>query len=437
MRTRFTIDVASLGVGFVFATAFGLGPGAANAASQGAPCDGDNGGLTLQEGFCAVVVADSIGRARHLAVAPNGDLYVALRQGRGNGQAGGALALRDTDGDGRMDEIERFSESSATGISIHGPYVYLAPDDGVLRYRREPGQLIPSSPPDTIVSGLPSRGPHAAKTALVDEAGGLFVNIGAPSNACQVEDRGEGSPGQDPCPDLDRRGGIWRFDAGRTGQTQADGERYATGLRNTFALAIHPDGGLYGVQHGRDQLHQSWPHLFTEEESAEKPSEELVRIERGDDFGWPFCYHDPELGRRVLAPEYGGDGEAAGLCAERKEPNFAFPAHWAPEAILFYTGDQFPERYRNGAFVSFHGSWNRAPLPQAGYNVVFLPFENGRPGTEYEIFADGFAGPDVSPQGAVHRPTGLALGPDGSLYIADDKGGRIWRVFFIGDGSGM
>jgi len=406
-----------------------LGPGVQGCSAQDSRCDPGNGGLELPPGFCAVVVADSIGRGRHLVVAPNGDILVALRRGRGDGENGGLLALRDNDGDGRADVMERFGESSATGISLRDGFIYFAPDDAVLRYPFEPGTLGPAGPPDTIVSGFPSQGRHAAKSALVDSDGSLFVNVGGPSNVCEVED----SPGQDPCPQLERQGGIWRFEAGRIGQTQADGERYATGLRNTFAVTIDPNGQLFGVQHGRDRLHQSWPALFTEEQGANKPSEELVRIERGDDFGWPYCHHDPELDRLVLAPEYGGDGEQSGLCAEKKGPEFAFPAHWAPEAIVFYTADRFPAKYRNGAFISFHGSWNRAPLPQDGYKVVFLPFESGRPAAEFEVFADGFAGPDVSPRDALHRPTGLAVGPDGSLYIADDKGGRIWRVIYVGE----
>ncbi len=401
--------------------------------AQSVRCDRNDSGLELAPGFCAVVVADSVGRARHLAVAPNGDIYVALRRGRGEGEDGGLLALRDTDGDGRADVIERLAESSATGIALRDGYLYFAPDDAVLRFPYRPGLLGPAGPPDTIVSGLPSERSHGAKSALVDDAGNLFVNIGSPSNACQLEDRVAGSAGQDPCPELETRAGIWRFDAGRTGQTQADGERYATGLRNTFAVAVSPAGDLYGVQHGRDQLHQNWPDLFTEEQGAYKPSEELVRIERGNDFGWPYCYHDPDLGRLVLAPEYGGNGTESGVCAEKKGPEFAFPAHWAPEAILFYTSDHFPARYRGGAFISFHGSWNRDPLPQDGYRVVFLPFADGRPADEYEVFADGFAGPEVSPRDALHRPTGLAVGPDGSLFIADDKGGWIWRVTYRWD----
>jgi glucose/arabinose dehydrogenase len=250
--------------------------------------------------------------------------------------------------------------------------------------------------------------------------------VGGPSNTCEAGDRAEGPVGQDPCPELERQGGIWRFDAGRTGQTQADGERY-------------PAGQLFGVQHGRDQLHQNWPALFSEEQGAHKPSEELVQIERGDDFGWPFCYHDPETDRLVLSPEYGGDGERSDRCSEKKGPAFAFPAHWAPEAILFYTADQFPARYRNGAFISFHGSWNRAPLPQGGYNVVFLPFENGSPMASPAPMSVREAPCTVRP-GWPWGPTGRSTSPttrvatsDGSLYIADDKGGRIWRVIYVGE----
>lgn len=395
------------------------------------PCDPDNGGITLPEGFCATVFADGVGRPRHIVVAPNGDVFVALAGGRG--QRGGVLALRDTNADGKADVQEQFGENGGNGIALRGEYLYFAPNDAVLRYRLPSGQLKASGRPDTIVAGLPADRSHTAKTIVVDNAGNLFVNIGSPSNACQVQDRQPGSPGMDPCPELETRAGIWRFSANRLRQKQSDGQRYATGIRNAVALTIHPgNGGLYGMQHGRDQLYANWSNLFTAEQSAEKPSEELIRIQEGDDFGWPYCYHDPELGRKVLAPEYGGDGRTVGRCASAKQPLLAFPAHWAPNAILFYTGSQFPERYRNGAFIAFHGSWNRAPLPQAGYNVVFVPFNGDRPAGTYEIFANGFAGENVQPGSARHRPTGLAQGPDGALYITDDAGGRIWRIVYTG-----
>ena len=408
------------------------GRGRHAAPPQQPACDPDNGGITLPDGFCAFVVADRVGQATHLAVAPNGDLYVALRQGR-DGPPGGVLALRDTTGDGRADVRERFGESGGTGLALRDGNLYFATDDAVLRYRLDGRRLTPAGPPETIVQGLPADRGHRAKTVALDERGNLFVNVGSPSNACQREDREPGSPGLDPCPELETRAGIWRFDAGRTGQTQTGGERFATGIRNALALTVHPENGaLYGLQHGRDQLHQNWPELFTLEEGAERPSEILVRIERGDDFGWPYCYHDPELDRIVLAPEYGGDGEKAGRCEEKEEPLVTFPGHWGPHAIVFYGGKQFPERYRGGAFVAFHGSWNRAPLPQGGYNVAFVPFDESRPAGPYQVFADGFAGPVKTPDGAEHRPAGIAQGPDGSLYVSDNVGGRIWRIVWRG-----
>ena len=115
-----------------------------------------------------------------------------------------------------------------------------------------------------------------------------------------------------------------------------------------------------------------------------------------------------------------------------RAPVATFPAHWAPNGVVFYTGDLFPAHYRGGAFIAFHGSWNRAPGPQGGYNVVFVPFSGGDAAGAYETFADGFAGAEKSPDRAIHRPSGVAVGPDGALYISDDKGGRLWRVTYRG-----
>ena len=185
-------------------------------------------------------------------------------------------------------------------------------------------------------------------------------------------------------------------------------------------------GRVYGVQHGRDQL-ATWG--FTTEQNAEIPSEILVEITDGKDFGWPYCYHDRFQNKTLLAPEYGGDGKEIGRCAAATAPLAAYPGHWAPEAIQFYTGTQFPREYRDGAFISFHGSWNRAPLPQAGFNVIFQPFRNGVATGEYTVFAQGFEKTPVSAAGAAGlRPMGLAVGPDGSLYIGSDNGGRIWQI---------
>jgi glucose/arabinose dehydrogenase len=391
-------------------------------------CEAAPDGIALPEGFCAVTSVDTLGRARHIAVAPNGDLFVAIQNTRA--QRGGIVAMRDTDGDGRVDVTERFGEDGGTGLLLRGDHLYFATNDAVLRYPLPAGSLRPAGGADTIVMGLPSDRSHAAKSIAIGGDGALFVNIGSPTNVCQP--RGQTGPGApDPCPELELRAGIWRFDANRLRQTQADGERWATGVRNAVAMTMQPStGALYAMQHGRDNLHAFFPEMYTEEESAESPSEEMLRVDRGDDFGWPYCYHDNAVGRKLLAPEYGGDSRSEGRCAQAEEPVVAFPGHWAPNALVFYTGTRFPPRYRGGAFIAFHGSWNRAPRPQAGYNVAFAPFAGANPTGGYEVFADGFAGENVAPNSARYRPTGLAVAPDGSLYIVDGQRGRIWKVMY-------
>jgi glucose/arabinose dehydrogenase len=391
-------------------------------------CDPGNAGLTLPDGFCAVVVADQVGAPRHLVVAPNGDLFVALAGGRLS--SGGVLALRDTTGDGKADVRQTFGSEGGTGIALGKGVLYASSSSTVYRYAMRAGSLTPLGAPEVIVKDLPTGGHGARNLALTSDGRTLFVNVGSPSNSCQVKDRDVESPGKDPCAELATRAGIWRFDATTADQTEGSGTRYATGIRNAVGMAFAPDGQLWSTQHGRDQLGQNWPKLFNDAQNAEKPSEELLQINRGDDFGWPYCYHDLELSHLVLAPEYGGDGKQVGRCAQKKEPAVAFPGHWAPDGLTFYTGTQFPERYRGGAFIAFHGSWNRAPLPQAGYRITFVPFKNGKPVGGYETFADGFWKEDAA--GPKHRPVGVAVGPDGSLYITDDAGGTIWRVMYKG-----
>ncbi len=396
--------------------------------------DPDNGRIQLPEGFAALVVADDLGVARHLAVRDNGDVYVALNRLQ---DGHGIVALRDTNEDGRADVIERFGEFPGTGLGIRNGYLYFASNQAVLRYRLREGELLPDPEPETIVEGFPEQSPHAAKPFAFDDAGHIYVDVGAPSNACQEQARTPGSPGLDPCPQLERQAGVWRFDADRPGQDQAaDGYRYAGGIRHSVAIEWNPDQGeLYTVQHGRDQLSFLWPELFTAEQNAELPSEEFLLVKEGSNYGWPYCYYDHIQQKRVLAPEYGGDGNEVGRCADFGEPILTFAGHWGPNDLIFYSGDQFPERYQKGALIAFHGSWNRAPLPQGGYLIAFVPFEGDRPAGDWERFADGFAGVDPieSPDDARFRPTGLAQGPDGSLYISETETGRIWRVIYTGE----
>jgi glucose/arabinose dehydrogenase len=157
----------------------------------------------------------------------------------------------------------------------------------------------------------------------------------------------------------------------------------------------------------------------------------MYALKKGDNAGWPYIYYDQIKHAKMLAPEYGGDGKKE-VTDKYIDPVAAYPGHLAPDGLLFYTGNMFPERYKHGAFIAFHGSWNRAPEPQAGFFVVFQPFKNGKPDGKWEVFADNFAGsPQQAASGrAAHRPCGLAQGPDGALYVSDDTGGAIYKITY-------
>ena len=409
-------------------------------------CPGDNAGLRLPDGFCATVFADSVGDARHIVVAANGDVYATLegtspspeKQVAGDRQPAprGVVALRDTTRDGVADVKEYFGERGNTGIAIANGYLYVDHGAKISRHRMTEGQLLPSAAEEVIVSGIPLMPGHRARNIAVTPDGDLLVNVGSATNSCQVKDRSAQSPGHDPCRELETRAGIWRFDANRTGQRFSPGARWATGIRNGMGIAVAPDGKVYATQHGRDQLFENWANLFPDQTyGAENPAEELFQVNQGDDVGWPYCYWSTAEKKRVTAPEYGGDGRNSDRCDRTKQPVATFPGHWAPMSLLFYTGNQFPERYRNGTFIAFHGSWNRAPSPQQGYRVVFQPMKDGGADGDYETFANGFAAqPETTlqPGNAQHRPVGLAQAPDGALFVSDDAGGRIYRITYQG-----
>ncbi len=406
-------------------------------------CPQNDAGITLPPGFCATVFADNIGHARHLVVAPNGVVYVNTWSGRYYGNTpphvGGFLvALRDTTGDGRANVVTRFGPDASsgnaggTGIALYNDALYAETNDRIVRYALPPGTIAPTAPPDVIVSGLPLNGDHPMHPFQIDAQGQLYVDLGSATNSCQGQNRMPNSAGINPCTELETRAGIWRYDANRTGQTFSPAERFATGLRNGEGIAFDSAGRILATQHGRDQLSQNFSKLYTTEQGADEPAEEVVQLERGADYGWPYCYFDITQQKLLLAPEYGGDGKTVGLCAQKRAPIASFPAHWAPNDLALYDGAQFPSAYRGGAFIAFHGSWNRAPLPQGGYNIVFQPLADGKPSGNYVVFADGFAGPTEEPGQALHRPSGLTAGPDGALYIADDQRGRIYRVTYRG-----
>jgi glucose/arabinose dehydrogenase/mono/diheme cytochrome c family protein len=410
-------------------------------------CPSDDSGLKLPPGFCATVFADDIGHARHMVVSPGGVVYVNTWSGVYYGnkpphEGGFLVALQDKTGAGKAGVIERFGETPKTaagglGIALYNGYLYAEINDRIVRYPLPAGATVPQNIPETIVSGLPLGGDHPMHPFLISGDGSLYVDVATRTNACQERNRRAKSPGTDPCTELVTRGGVWRYDANKTNQVFSPAERFATGIRNAEGLAIDASGRIFVTQHGRDQLHANWPELYQPEEEATQPAEEMMLLKQGGDYGWPECYYDAIAQKRVLAPEYGGDsGKKIGVCADKIAPTAAFPAHWAPNAMVLYDKTEFPARYRNGVFIAFHGSWNRAPYEQGGYNVVYQPLSGDHASGECEVFADGFAGAVKTPSGAAYRPSGLAVGPDGALYVSDDVHGRIYRIVYRGGPGG-
>ncbi len=387
-----------------------------------------NAGLTMPQGFSAVKLIEGIGKVRHIAITQNGDIYARLVKPV-NGQ--GTLLLQQKDGKATVKT--GFGNYGGTGVRLYKGYLYTASNSEIFRYKVDKNEwVIDTNARETIVTGLLDKGTHETKSIMMDNVGNMYIPIGCPLNSCQEEDRKRGSMGIPGCPLLEISGGVWQFKPDKLNQTYANGTRFATGLRNVVAVDWNTQTNqLYVMQHGRDQLDNIFPDLFTAKQNAEIPAECMYALKNGDNAGWPYIYYDRLQHKKIQMPEYGGDGKKEGS-AEYIDPVAAYPAHMAPDDILFYTGNQFPDKYKNGAFIAFHGSWNRRPEPQAGYYVIFQPFKNGKPFGDWEVFADGFSGsPEQTASGrADHRPCGLAQGPDGSLYVTDDVKGAIYKISY-------
>jgi glucose/arabinose dehydrogenase len=346
-------------------------------------------------------------------VLPNGDVIVAEQR------VGHLTLLRDEDGDGRAEWIQRHAEgfNRPYGLAWRDGHVLVADQDGIwqvphLLTRLRPGapgvqQKVTDVPPSERkptpsqagekmitkkgVFGLVSG--HANRPLAIDpKTGALLVGVGSAGNI-----------GVEP----EVKASIQRFDADGTNQTT-----FASGLRNPTALAFAPGSGdLYTVVQERDGLGDKLPPDF------------LARVEKGAFYGWPYAYigPHPQPGFAQLRP----DKVKASV-----EPDLLFEAHSSAMDLIFYEGEQFPAEYRGHLFVALKGSWNRSE--PTGYKVVRVPFKDGRPEGGYENFLVGFWASGVQRAEVWGRPAALAVTKDGALLVADDTGGTIWRIAYTG-----
>ena len=361
-------------------------PGEAAAASEALPL-----------GFTLTVFAEDVGGARLMAFGPDTRpqaggqapdegappvLYVSsTRSGR-------VLALPDRNRDGRADEVVTFAKSLRRphGLAWRQGWLYVGETHRVIRLRDTNGDLR-ADEQEVVVADLPAGGQHFTRTVGFGPDGGLYVSVGSSCNVCQEDDP--------------RRAAILRYQA--DGSPDAPTTIYARGLRNSVGFTWHPETGeMWAANNGRDWL------------GDDLPPEELNLIRAGKDYGWPYCY-----GNRLPDPELGSPAR----CAQTEPATFEMQAHSAPLGLGFYTGEMFPEDYRGDLFIAFHGSWNRST--PTGYKVVRVRFRDNRP-VAIEDFVDvWFRGGR-----ARHRPVDVKTGPEGALYISDDRGGTIFRVTY-------
>ncbi len=379
--------------------------------------------IKLPSGFSSQILATDLGNARHIAVNKQGDIFVKLSKLK---DGHGMYVLQDRDQDGKIEKQSLITDYPGTGVAIHGGYLYTSSNTEVFRYKLNKAEEVQDfEKPEKLVTGLVDKGRDSAKPFTLDGKGNIYVTVGSYNDNCREVGSAKG---MSPCTVLDSAGGIWKFSANKKNQQYSDGVRFVTGIKNAVGIDWNfKENALFATSHGRGKFDDKYPQYYTAKQSAELPAETLYQLKNGDDAGWPNTYYDHFQNKIMLAPEYGGDGKMTGS-KTILEPIQAFPAHLAPNDLLFYTGKMFPAKYRNGAFIAFH---NMAPELKNGYLVAFVPFVNGKAG-KWEIFAENFAGVNlVSPEGPIqHRPCGLAQGPDGSLYVSDDLNGTIFKISY-------
>ena len=343
--------------------------------------------LKLPAGFSIAKFADQLGKPRMLTVSSSGNVYVTSRQ------AGTVTLLHDSDGDGKADQKQVVANIKAVhGLTIHGNKMYLVTVKEVYRADMNPNGTLAT--PQQLINNLPDGGQHPNRTIGFGPDGFMYITVGSTCNAC-AEPNAEHAT-------------ILRANADGTNRTI-----YASGLRNTIGFSWHPETKeLYGFDHGIDWL------------GDEQQKEELNQIKQGAFYGWPYIYGD---GNYNPHPRPMGDTTYAQILAKTILPTISYDAHASPLGMVFYTGgtNSFPAEYKNDVFATMRGSWNRTQ--PAGYKVVRVHFENGKP-TRIDDFVKGFL--VNNNQAQFGRPVGIATMPDGSLLFTDDNNGVIYRVTY-------
>ena len=352
------------------------------------PTEAQLRGLELPDGFAISVFASGLLNPRILAVHPAGHVYVSRRE------QGDVLLLRDADGDGRADgqPVQVLHRPHAHGLTVHGDHLYIVTVKELLRAPfQADGRL---GDPELLIDDLPDGGQHPNRTIAFGPDGKLYLSIGSTCNACN-----ETNP---------EHAALLRVEPDGSSRSI-----FASGLRNTIGFGWHPaTGELWGMDHNIDSL------------GDDRHPEELNRIEMGKQYGWPHVFGEGSLHPQTTPP--------GGISKERwREMSvpmvMGYTAHAAPMQMVFYQGSAFPEEYRGDAFVAMRGSWNAKPA--VGYEIARVRFENGTP-RAIEPFVSGF----LVDNGEAHiaRPVGLAVMPDGSLLLAEDGNGVIYRIAYTG-----